>query len=142
MDHKQRTFQFADNTQKVVELKSKKYNFKIEEVLTNRFGKEILDEFAKSHKLNFNLQLEHVIEDMPKLLKDIPENFNWDEVDYEDLLSVYFFFITYKENAFLREIEKDKQMLALLTAAMKETLDSAQKTILKSDTLINTPSTS
>lgn len=129
MQHEQRVFQFADNEGNPVELKSKKYNFKIEEVLINRFGKAVLDDYSKSHNLNFNLTLDHVKEDFPKLLDDIPNDFDFSEPDYDSILEVYFFFINYKENALLRQVQFKKEMLALLNQALEENLDSVQKNL-------------
>ena len=138
MDHQQRTFQFAVNGGKIVELKSRKYNFKLEHVIINRFGKEVIEEFNKTHKLNFNLQLEHAIEDMPKLLEDIPNDFDWSDPDYDSILEVYFFFIQYKENAFLRHVELNKQILASLNGMVMETLASVQANTSKLNTSIPT----
>ncbi|NWF89094.1 MAG: hypothetical protein HXY50_06480 [Ignavibacteriaceae bacterium] len=138
MDHAQSKFKFTVQD-KVVEFKSRKYNFKLEKIIIDRFGKDVIDEFNKTHKLNFNLQLEHAIADMPKLLEDVPNDFDWTEPSYDEILEVYFFFIQYKENAFLKQIELNKAMLALLNESVTEILNSSQANISKLKTSMPTP---
>lgn len=153
MDHQQRVFQFAcpaeggaahpadggAGAQKVHEFKSKKYNFKLEQVLIDRFGKDVLDDFSKTHNLNFNLNLEHVRADLPKLLENVPDDFDWTDADYDAILDVYFFFISYKENALLRQVQSEKEILAFLTAALAKDLDLTQTVLSKTKPSTPTP---
>lgn len=142
MDHQQRTFQFADKEGKLHEFKTKKYNFNLEQILINRFGKEAWFEFRKSHSLNYDITIQNVKEDFPKLFENLPDDFDWGEPDYDTILEVYFFLSTYKDNALLRQVQLEKEMLALLNQALEDNLSFAQKTLLKSQSSTNTPSIS
>jgi len=114
MDHKQKTFTFVTKNKKQVTLTSRKYTFEIEEVLVKRFGKEKLDKIFADQNIDFNFSLKDVEEDFPKLLI-IPAktSIDYKTQDFDELLKVYAFFLLYKKNATLRELEFNNETLAL-----------------------------
>ena len=135
--HNTTKFKFLDNDGKEVEFESVPYSFDLEEkVLEARFGKDTLEEFAKTHVLNFKIRFEHVEEDMPKLLVGNLSNINFktqpdfgEKNYYEEIRKVYYFFLEYDSNAQLRLSEQLKETLASSIKTLKVTLDGMPEII-------------
>lgn len=112
--HKEKEFTFISTTNKAVNVKTKLYNFEIEEYLTKRFGKEKLQSINTENAVDFDIALEDVKKDFPVLL-NIPQKVKIDykTQDYDVILSVYAFFLMYKKNAMLRQLEYNNETVAL-----------------------------
>lgn len=131
MDHRVKTFVFITGSGGEVKLTSRKYNFQLEEVIKKRFTEELLTQYAEKGELNFNIELDHVREDFPKLLVgDKLEDIDWSEQDYDEIISVYLFFIQYRKNAVLRLLEQEHQTLASALETLKKTIDLMSQGIL------------
>jgi len=142
MDHKIKTFTFVTKNKKQVTLTSRKYTFEIEDVLVKRFGKDKLDKIFADQSIDFNFSLKDVEEDFPKLLQFETglvtskvsskrgsnlggfASINFKEQDFDELLKVYAFFLLYKKNATLRELEFNNETLALAIEQARTVLAS------------------
>jgi len=131
MAHKTEKFKFLDIDGKEVEFESAPYCFDLEEnVLIKRFGKELIEEFAKTHILNFKIRYDHIKEDFSKLLIG-----DFNRVDlgkqsgdyYEELRRVYYFFLEYDSNAQLRQSELLSETIASNLKTLKTTLAGMQE---------------
>lgn len=141
MNHATQTFKFKDPKSKVVELKTVDYTFAVYEILVNRFGEEALEKFNKTGVLDKDIKLSDIEEDFPKLLKGKGiRSIVWKEQIYDTLLEVYVFFIKYKRNALLRNIESEKEMLASNLGTLQTIINSLPENILQKLSLGNTKS--
>lgn len=141
MNHKTEIFKFKDSKSKVVELKTVDYTFEVYEILVNRFGEEALEKFNKTGVLDKDIKLSDIEEDFPKLLKGKGiRSIVWKEQIYDTLLEVYVFFIKYKRNALLRNIESEKEMLASNLETLQTIISSLPENILQKLNLENTKS--
>lgn len=134
MDHKTQKFTFHDKEGKPVNLFTVPFTFKIEQVLIDRFGKEALDEFAKTRVLNKNLNADEVVEDFIKFfdLKNLPVNdIDWTDQDFDTIIGVYHFLLTYKENALLRRLQFEKETLSSKLETMRNLMRQMPDDILK-----------
>lgn len=109
--------------------------------LVNRFGEEALEKFNKTGVLDKDIKLSDIEEDFPKLLKGKGiRSIVWKEQIYDTLLEVYVFFIKYKRNALLRNIESEKEMLASNLETLQTIISSLPENILQKLNLENTKS--
>lgn len=132
MEHKTEKFSFVNQSGEKIEVSSLKYTFNTEEVLINTFGKEAIDKYNQTGKLDAEFSLENVKEDFPKLLNLGDENINWKDQDYDELLRVYLFFLRYKKTALLRQYASDSETVLSLLEQMKSHLNSVRKNISES----------
>ena len=64
--HNNEKFKFLDKDGNEKEFESVPYSFDLEEnVLVSRFGKDTLEEFARTHVLNFKITADNIKEDFP-----------------------------------------------------------------------------
>lgn len=131
MDHKTKMFIFLINREKI-EFKTKPYTFKIDEYLHERFDEKELKKFYAGGIGDLgDIRLEDVQKDMPYFLEDNKNqkvsSIKWEEQeDYNHILEVYFFFLNYKRNAYLKQIELDKATLALALTETLQQMNSIQ----------------
>ena len=141
MEHKIKTFTFTTKIKgkdAACRVSTRKYTFEIEEVLVKRFGKEKLDKIFADQSIDFNFSLKDVEEDFPKLLQfETSEvssrrgknlggfsSIDFKTQDFDELLKVYAFFLLYKKNATLRELEFNNETLALAIEQARTVLAS------------------
>ncbi len=130
--HKKKTFQFVDSNGTPVELESVDWTFEIEEILTNRFGKDVFQKLNSGERFEFDLKLNDIEEDFPLLLAN-SENISWKKQDYDNCLRVYHFFLTYKRNAWLRQLDYEgKTTVSILRNAMEQMEKILESTSKKS----------
>lgn len=142
MDHKTETFRFKDVRGKDVEIQSKPYTFKLEEVLTKRFGVDKMLQINDTGKLNHTVNLSDVVEDFPKLLILGKTKINWADQEYDELQRVYYFFLEYKRNASLRHFTRESEILRSNIAELKNMLLSTSGSIFQELNKKHTESTS
>lgn len=130
MNHETKQFIFCDSDGKEIKVTSKKYSFKLQGILEKRFGKDALEKYNKTGILDADITLENAIQDMPKLLVGKIDKIDFAE-EYDEIISVYTFFLRYKKNAFLRQLQSDREMLASNLEILTTTLNSMPKDILK-----------
>ncbi|HEX2866104.1 MAG TPA: hypothetical protein VHO03_03630 [Ignavibacteriales bacterium] len=112
MDHRTKEFTFYDKDGKEVKLSSRRYSDEVEEILENRFGAEGLQRLASSNNDGINIRFKDAKEDLPKLLTgEGLESVDWG-YDFDAIVDVYLFFIQYKRNATLRQLEQYKGTIA------------------------------
>lgn len=141
MIHTTEKFLFADKEGKEVEISSVPYSFVIEDILIKRFGKKALDEFAATHRLNYNITLKDAEEDLPQLLSVGSVNINWSTQQgkyFDEMCRVYYFFLQYKSNAQLRVLQSQSEILRLSLETMKTIFSSMPENILASMKAENT----
>ncbi|HBO60554.1 TPA: hypothetical protein DD449_02640 [Candidatus Berkelbacteria bacterium] len=145
MEHKIKTFTFTTKIKgkdAACRVSTRKYTFEIEEVLVKRFGKEKLDKIFADQSIDFNFSLKDVEEDFPKLLQFEVDgatskvsskrganlggfsSIDFKTQDFDELLKVYAFFLLYKKNATLRELEFNNETLALAIEQARTVLAS------------------
>lgn len=129
MEHRTEKFSFVNQSGEKIEVSSRKYSFNTEEVLIKTFGKEAIDKYNQTGKLDAEFTLDNVREDFPKLLNLGDENINWKEQDYDELLRVYLFFLRYKKTALLRQYASESETVLSLLEQMKSHLNSVRKNI-------------
>lgn len=129
MDHKTKDFIFYSKDGKEVKLSSRRYSSEIERILENRFGIDGLQKLAQSNRLEKDIRFSEALEDLPKLLTGN----NMEKVDFgydfDVIMEVYLFFIHYKRNAMLRQLEQFKETIASNIETVQKLLSSIQGNI-------------
>ncbi len=122
MTHKTEKFQFAANGGKVVTLVSKKYCFEIENRFKEMIGEDKFNAFQKDNTIDLEITLEQVEKHFPRLLdfEGEEQKINWEDQDYDEIMRVISFFLRYRKNAQLRQLESQKEMIALTIEMMKK----------------------
>lgn len=122
MTHKTEKFQFAANGGKVVTLVSKKYCFEIENRFKEMIGEDKFNAFQKDNTIDIEITLEQVEKHFPRLLdfEGEEQKINWEDQDYDEIMRVISFFLRYRKNAQLRQLESQKEMIALTIEMMKK----------------------
>lgn len=122
MTHKTEKFQFAANGEKVVTLVSKKYCFEIENRFKEMIGEDKFNAFQKDNTIDLEITLEQVEKHFPRLLdfEGEEQKINWEDQDYDEIMRVISFFLRYRKNAQLRQLESQKEMIALTIEMMKK----------------------
>lgn len=122
MTHKTEKFQFAANGGKVVTLTSKKYCFEIENRFKEMIGEDKFNAFQKDNTIDLEITLEQVEKHFPRLLdfEGEEQKINWEDQDYDEIMRVISFFLRYRKNAQLRQLESQKEMIALTIEMMKK----------------------
>lgn len=131
MVHKQKQFKFKSNDGKEVVLTSKPYTFKTEQVIVDRIGHSKFDKFQETHRMDHNFTLPDIEEDLPRLLNGEVNSVDWGEQDYDEMLSVYTFFLSYKENAYLRQLESEQKTIASTLKEVKDLVSSLESGLKK-----------
>jgi len=127
MEHKREKFIFTNKQNKPISLITRKFTFEVDEFLESRFPK-----YSSGESMDLPIKLSDVNQDFKFLLEGKTENINWAKQDYEGILQVYAFFLTYKKNAFLRQLEYRDETLALATSlAVRMMTPSERQTGLK-----------
>lgn len=124
MEHKIKDFIFYTKDGKSVTLTSRRYSEQIEQVLENRFGADNLVRLASTNKMEHPIRFSEAKEDLPKLLtgSDIDKvDFGY---DFDVIVEAYLFFIHYKQNATLRQLEQYKETLASNIETIQKLLSS------------------
>lgn len=122
MTHKTEKFQFAANGGKVVTLVSKKYCFEIENRFKEMIGEDKFNAFQKDNTIDLEITLEQVEKHFARLLdfEGEEQKINWEDQDYDEIMRVISFFLRYRKNAQLRQLESQKEMIALTIEMMKK----------------------
>lgn len=132
MDHKTISVKLLTKDGESKELTSNYYNFEIEDILVDRFGADKLKKIHETGKLDFNLTLEDVEEDIPHLLHDYNKhNIDLRKSDFDEILRIYSFFVLYKRNALLRQMQSERETLASNMEMMTKVLNSLPKEVLE-----------
>jgi hypothetical protein len=121
MKHGAAEFLLVDKDGKEVKVKTRAYNFEIEDVIKNRIGEEKFNGYQATGKLDFNFTLKDVETDYPQLLEGDLSNIDWRKQNFDALQEIYFFFVRYRKNASVRRLELEKEML-LSNLEMLETI--------------------
>lgn len=129
MQHSIEQFDFIDRNGKNVVIKSRAYNFEIEDHLRERFGDDIFNNKDFSGELA-SITLKNIEEDFPILLDGDLSSIEWKKQDFDELLRVYHFFVMYKRNAAWRQLESSKETLLLSIEMMEKILNSLPKNLL------------
>lgn len=139
--HKRKKVKIILSNKEHTEVYTKPYVMQIDDVLDARFGVTVIDEFHSTGKLKFNIRTEHLQVDMPQLL-ELPQNekINWKEQEYDSMAEVYFFFLSYKQNAWLHQLELKKEMIASDLRMLETIISSMPKNILERLNLKHTQS--
>jgi len=123
MTHKTEKFQFASNEGKVVTLISKKYCFEIENRFKEMIGEDKWKAYQVDNTVDLELTLKQVEDNFLRLL-DFEDGkkhkINWEDQDYDEIMRVISFFLRYRKNAQLRQLESQKEMIALTIEMMKK----------------------
>jgi len=122
MTHKTEKFQFAANGGKLVTLTSKKYCFEIENRFKEMIGEDKFNAFQKDNTIDIEITLDQVEKHFPRLLdfEGEEQKINWEDQDYDEIMRVISFFLRYRKNAQLRQLESQKEMIALTIEMMKK----------------------
>jgi hypothetical protein len=131
--HNSEKFKFLDKDGNEKEFESVPYSFDLEDnVLVNRFGKDTLEEFVRTHILNFKITADHIKEDFPRLLVGDLSIINFRKQEgqyYDEMRKVYYFFLEFDSNAQLRLSKQLAETIASNLETLKTTLDGISKTI-------------
>lgn len=131
MDHKTISVKLLTKDGESKELTSNYYNFEIEDILVDRFGADKLKKLHETGKLDFNLTLEDVEEDIPHLLHDYNQhNIDLRKSDFDEILRIYSFFVLYKRNALLRQMQSERETLASNLEQLEVILNSMPQDVL------------
>jgi hypothetical protein len=114
-----------------VHVKTREYNFEIEEIIKERIGEEKFNAYQATGKLEINITLDAVKNDFPKLLTGSNlDKVDWKKQNYDTLQDIYFFFIRYRKNASLRRLEYEKETLLSNLELMEKLILSMPENIL------------
>ena len=111
MEHKREKFIFRNKQNKPVSLITRKFTFEVDEYLERRFPG-----YTSGESLDLSVKLSDVTADFKFLLEGKTDNIDWKTQGYEDIMQVYAFFLTYKKNALLRQLEYRDETLAFATS--------------------------
>ncbi len=129
MIHKRKEITLINSQGKPVKFLTAEFNFEVDEYLKARFPKLDADEIT--------IDLSDAEKDFSKLLIDEKgREFN-DKIhkidlkkqDYDLILSVYAFFLRYKKNAYLRQLQYNNETLAFEIEQAKKILTSMPEII-------------
>jgi len=109
LEHKREKYIFRNKQNKPVSFITRPFTFEVDEYLEKRFPN------YSSGATELTLKLTDVKKDMEYLLDGKTSNVAWEKQDYEDIMKVYAFFLTYKKNALLRQLEYNDSTLAMAT---------------------------
>ncbi|MBU1096840.1 MAG: hypothetical protein KKB34_10200 [Bacteroidetes bacterium] len=128
-NHREQEFYFTGKNGKPLKVVSKPFTFEVEDMLKDRFGQDVFEKVNSGSRFEFDVKPEHIKEDMPCLLT------GFDKVDqkktvYDQWLEVYHFFLTYKRNAWLRQLKQEMTTTALTLEKAEQLLALVQKNIL------------
>lgn len=130
MQHKAKEFTFIDKSKKEVICKTLPYCFETEDVIRDRIGIENFNKYQQSGKLDFEISLNAVKEDFPKLLENT-EDIDWQIQDFDSIQDVYFFFLRYRKNAALNRLTSEKETLLSNLESLQTLLNSLPENLLK-----------
>lgn len=139
MDHSTTDFTFIKKDGTEVKAITRKYNFKLEKILKEMIGATNFDAYQKSGKLEQDLSLEKVKKYFPYLLEIHYDDIDFEEQDFDTLLSVCAFFLNFRKNAAIRRMQSDKEILASTLQTMRQTINSIQETIYQERTSADVP---
>jgi len=123
LEHKREKYIFRNKQNKPISFITIPFTFEVDEYLEKRFPN------YSSGATELTLKLTDVKKDMEYLLDGKTSNVAWEKQDYEDIMKVYAFFLTYKKNALLRQLEYNDSTLAMATnLAMKMMTTSIPQT--------------
>jgi hypothetical protein len=129
MDHQSADFPFIKKDKQEVKAITRPYNFKLEKIFKEMIGSTNFEAYQKSGKLEQDLSLEKVKKYFPKLLLCTFDEIDFEEQDFDMLLSVCSFFLNYRKNAAVRRLQSDKEILASTLETMRATIASLQTSI-------------
>jgi len=133
MEYVAEKFRFIDMEGKVKEFESVPYSFDMEEnIIIKRFGKETIEEFAKTHLLNYKIHLADIKEDFPKLLQGDLSNIDLGKQSgqyFDEIKRVYHFYLEYDSNIQLRLSGKLTETIISNLNEMKSVLSGITKIV-------------
>jgi hypothetical protein len=127
-NHKDKEFLFTGKNGKPLTVVSKPFTFEVEDLLKERFGADVFEKVNSGSRFEFDVKPEHVKEDMPHLLTGF-EKIDYKKAIYDQWLEVYHFFLTYKRNAWLRQLQQEMTTTALTLEKAERLLALVQKNI-------------
>lgn len=128
MEHKREKYIFRNKQNKPISLITRPFTFEVDEYLESRFPN------YTSGAGELTLKLSDVKKDMEFLLEGKTDNIAWEKQEYEDIMKVYAFFLTFKKNALLRQLEFSDATLSMATnLALKMMNPSTRPTGLTKD---------
>lgn len=130
MKHAVAEFTLIGKNGKEVKVKTREYSFEVEDIIRDRIGDEKFNAYQTTGKLELNLTIKAVEEDLPRLLLGSINNIDWRKQNYDTLQEIYFFFIRYRKNATLRRLEYEKETLLSNLDMLGKIISSMPETIL------------
>lgn len=126
MTHNTQKFTFAGNGRKPVTFVNKKYCFEVENLFKEMIGEDKFNAYQKDNSVDLELSQDSIEKYFPLLL-ELEDNGNdkidWDLQDYDEILKVVSFFLQYRKNAALRQLESQKQTIASTLEMMMKILN-------------------
>lgn len=124
MKHSTKEFRFIDKEGIEQTFISNPFTFEIDEHLKERFGKDYSEKIFSEKNYQTEVSLKDAEIDLPILINGFDiDKINLAKQKYDDVLKVYAFFLTYKKNAILRELEFNNETLALAIEQTKTILN-------------------
>lgn len=131
MTHKTEKFTFAGNGGKVVTFINKKYCFEVENLFKEMIGEDKFNSYQKDSSVDLELSQDSIEKYFPLLLDEdesksktkSKSKIDWDVQDYDEILRVVTFFLGYRKNAALRQLESQKETIASILEMMKKILN-------------------
>lgn len=126
MTHKTEKFQFAGNGGKVITFINKKYCFELENLFKEMIGEDKFNAYQKDNSVDLELSQDSIEKYFPLLLEaedGKQHKIDWDLQDYDEILRVVSFFLQYRKNAALRQLESQKETIASTLEMMKKILN-------------------
>lgn len=130
MQHAQKQFQFTDKKAKLQKFESRKFTFEVDEYLKKRFGNDYSEKLDSNKSHEISISLKDAEKDLPFLLVGFKTSqIDLMKQDYDEILKVYAFFLMYKKNAVLRELEYNNETFAYTIEQAKQILSSMPELI-------------
>lgn len=142
MTHKTEKFTFADNRGKPIVFINKKYCFEIENLFKEMIGEAKWQEYQKNNSIDLELDQKKIEHYFPLLLEEenkskIKSKIDWDMQDYDEILRVVSFFLQYRKNASLRQLESQKETIASTLEMMMKILNLKPEDLSNKEKLEN-----
>ncbi len=126
MTHPQKKIKLKVKGGKEQEFTTRPFTFKIENVIKKRAGDDCYKKIRNGEVVEIEITAQDVINDLPHLLVGDTSVIDLSESEYDAVHDIYVFFLKYKRNAGLRQIELDKANIVSVLNQAQPVLEKMQ----------------